>query len=239
MTKLSIIKSSILHYINSVMWLQERAIQEPLRSDVVVNTVRYPPNIIAEKPSKIDISFDSSKTGENQGVAQLLCNAEICFTVCWVFTREIYKTYHSVPRNQIEDLVSLCLQFVLTSPQGIDEDIISISAKPSQIVVKATEDVNSDPSNSSSWSVIADMSFQVEFISSPDEYSPVDFNKIQPATWDLLDDLDPITPEEPFTLNGLIINLYKSELPSVNTTNEETYQLEETLYIPSEIEDQI
>lgn len=238
MTKLSLIRRSVLHYLNSVVWLQSRGIQEPMKPDVVVSTVAYPPNIIAETSTKIDISANSDRI-LNGGVRNLLASAEIGFTLCWVFSRETYKTYHSVPRSQIDDLVSLAMQYVLINQQGIDADIVDISAKPSQIIVKASEDINSDPSFSPSWSVIADIKFMVDFITSPDEYLPIDFNKIQPSTWDLLDDLDPILPEQPFTLNGLIISLNKSELPKVRTDEPSTYQLEEILYIPPSIEDQL
>ncbi|XAI95761.1 hypothetical protein [Dolichospermum phage Dfl-JY23] len=240
MTKPSLIRIKLLQYINSVIWMQTRGIQEPLKPDVVINTVAYPPNVVAEKPLMgLEITTDSTNIEETGGVKQFACNCEFGYTLVWVFSREIYKTYHQIPRSQIEDLMCFSQQFVLSSYQGIDDDITNMSVRPSQITIKPSEDVNSDVSNSSSWSVVADLRFVIEFLTSPDEFFPVDFNKIQPETWDLLDDLDPIVPEQPFTLNGLIISLNKSELPKVNTTDEDTYQLEEILYIPPEIEEQI
>jgi hypothetical protein len=239
MTKPSIIRKKLLQYINSVIWLQTRGIQEPLKPDVVINNVAYPPNVIAEKDLKIYVNTSSNNIQETGGVKNFACESTFSYTVAWVFSRETYKTYHQIPRSQIEDLIAFCMQFVLTSYQGIDEEITAMSAKPSQIIVKASEDVNSDISNSSSWTVLADITFDVEFLSSPDQFLPVDFNKIQPSTWSLLDDLDPIVPEQPFTLNGLIISLNKSELPNVRTNEPDTYQLEEIIYIPPSIEEQI
>ncbi|QVQ57015.1 hypothetical protein ELBI_10 [Anabaena phage Elbi] len=240
MTKPSIIKAKLLQYINSVVWLQARGIQEPLKPDVNVGGVFYPPNIIAENPMmKSEVKTTSGDVNETGDVKSFACESQFNYVVAWVFSRETYKTYHQIPRSQIEDLITFCMQFVLSSYQGIDDDITFLTVQPAKIMLKPSEDINSDVSNSSSWSVIAELSFNVDFLSSPDEYLPVDFNKIQPPTWQLLDDLEPITPEQPFTLNGLIISLNKSELPNVRPNESDTYQLEEVLYIPPEIEDQI
>ncbi|AND75583.1 hypothetical protein [Nostoc phage A1] len=240
MTKPSLISAKILQHINSIVWLQSKGIQEPLKPDVIVNNVAYPPNVIAEKPvTNIEVITNSSMIENTGGVRQFLCKAVFEYTIVWVFSREVYKTYHQIPRSQIQDLLVFCQQFVISAYQGIDPDITNIDLKPSQVLVKPTEDVNSDVSNSSSWSVVADLRFMIEFLTSLDEFLPIDFNKIQPPTWELLDDLDPIVPEQPFTLNGLIISLNKSELPKVRADESDTYQLEEILYIPPTIEDQI
>ncbi|QLF85084.1 hypothetical protein [Nostoc phage YongM] len=240
MTKSSLISAKLLQHINSVVWLQSRGIQEPLKSDVVVSNVLYPPNVIAEKPvSNIELITNSSMIEDDGTSRKFLCQATFAYTIVWVFSRQIYKTYHQIPRSQIADLISYTQQFVLSSYQSIDIDITEILSKPSQLIIKASEDVNSDSSDSPSWSAIADMKFDIQFLTAIDEYLPVDFNKLQPPTWDLLDDLEPIVPEQPFTLNGLIISLNKSELPNVRNDEPDTYQLEEILYIPPEIEDQI
>jgi hypothetical protein len=232
MVKPSLISSKIVQYVNSVIWLQSRGIQDPLKNDPVIASKAYPPNIITEyPPESLKIYAKDSRVTDGFGVKQLLCVYTFPFSITWVFNREVYKTYHQIPRSQLSNLVTQGLQYLLLSPQGIDPEVLDLDLVDCEFKVRPAEDVNKQE-NLNSWSMIAKFALEVTFLSSPDEYTNADYADIQPSIYDFLD--DGIPPEEEFELLGLNIDVNHSDFPSVTPGDDDTFRLDETIILPPE-----
>jgi hypothetical protein len=232
MVKPSLISSKIVQYINSVIWLQSKGIQDPLGNDPIIASKSYPSNIITEyPPESLKMYTKDSRVSEGFGVKQLLCVYTFPFSITWVFNREVYKTYHQIPRSQLANLVTQGLQYLLISPQGIDPEVLDLELVDCEFKVRPAEDVNKQE-NLNSWSVIAKFSLEVTFISSPDEFVHTDYADIQPGIYSFLE--DPIQPEPEFELLGLNIEVNHSDLPSVTPGDDDTFRLDELIILPPE-----
>lgn len=232
MVKPSLISSKIVQYINSVIWLQSKGIQDPLKNDPIVALKSYPPNIITEyPPESLKIYTKDSRISDGFGVKQLLCVYNFSFSITWVFNREVYKTYHQIPRSQLCNLVTQGLQYLLLSPQGIDPEVLDIDLVECQFRSRISEDVNKQE-NLNSRSEIAIFALEVTFLSSPDEYTNADYADIQPSNYEFLG--ESVTPESEFELLGLNIEVNHSDLPSVTPGDDDTFRLDETIILPPE-----
>ncbi len=235
MSKLSDIRVGLFRYINSVIWLQSRSIQDPLIDAPAINAVVYPPNTITEVPTErisVEAKSDRNLT-QSTGVKSQVLSAIFGYRIVWIFSRQIYKTYHSLPIRQLEDLMGYAIQFVTIAPQAINQDVIKIlmPSKGCGLVVRPAEDINSDDSFTASWAVVGYMNFDVEFTSNITDFLPTDFDKIQPPTWGLIDGGETIKPPVPFDFRGMNIELNQSNLPATNTTDVDSYRLDEELII--------
>jgi hypothetical protein len=236
MTTPSNIRKGILRHLNSVIWLQEWSIEDPLKPNPVIAGVTYPPNAIVEIPTE-SFDFSFSEVGSSDGIfSPVLCTIKSAYKIVWVFDRSRYPTFQSIPRRQIEDLVCKAGQFVMLSSQAIDEDILNIEVlrlASNNIGLKARpgNDVKSGSNQNTSWVIVCSIMFSISFRSQLDDFSSDAFDEIQPDNWTPIDGDEVIMIEEPFDLRGINIHINRSRLTSVQKEDPTTYELDEILEI--------
>lgn len=237
MTTPSIVKKSLLRYLNSVIWLQEWNVEDPLKANPIINNKQYPPNAVIEIPTEgFDFSSRSNSLSDSGVVAPALCTIKTAYKIVWLFDRVRYPTFHSIPVRQIEDLLCKAGQFVIVNAQSIDDEIVDIEvlrlvSNNIGLKVRPANDVRSNTNGNQSWAIVASLYFSVSFISSLSDFAPDAFDQIQPLSWDLLEDGQPIPLTGDFELVGINIHLNRSKLPQVRQDEPSTYELEEILNI--------
>lgn len=233
MTKPQAIRNNLSLYISSIIWVQEWGIQDPMKQQPTINNKTYPPNVSTELPIEqleiVTSDFSSTSTPN-----QLTCRAKFPFRITYVFNRNNYQSFRSLPISQIENLLFKASQLILLFANRIDSDIISVSipAQTNPIIVRVADDIKSDKASSLDWVITAKLDIDVEFVSSPSEFIHDDYKDIQPPTFTHPDGQPmPDTSFNEFDLNQLRIEVNRSELPNVRTDDETTYKLDEIIIL--------
>ena len=223
MTTPAKVRKDFLRLLNSSIWLQKYGVQDPLEPDPpIVNNVEYPPNVIVEIP-----------TGGSDVVAVQTANLlERFFTVSlalsyklvYIFYREEYPTVHSLPKSQVDDLIIKANATVLQNFKQVNEDILSVNVlrNGTSYNIRPADDITTTTESLPAWAIVVTLSYFLTFTTSLDEYTPESFNKLQPATWDLLE--DPIPDFSEYELNEIKFILNQSRFPRVQPGNPSSYE---------------
>jgi hypothetical protein len=232
MAKPKNIRTQLSRYLCSVFWVQEWALQDPLKPQPRISNKDYPPNAAVELPiEQLQILNRSDFTNASEPNT-LTCYAKFPFRISYVFPRSIYQTIKSIPINQLENLLFKATQLFTLYADTIDADIqeISIPQQQNPIILRPADDIRTDASNSADWVVIVKFDVDVTFLSSPSEFVHADWVDIQPSNFTLPDGSPIIdTNYQEFDLNGINIEFNRSELPFVRPDNPNTYVLDALL----------
>lgn len=227
MAKLSTIRDNFIRFINSSIWLQRFAIQDPLIPNVVINNVEYPPNVFTELPvNGLDIAIaDKASLQTDETGVIYTCTVGLIYKLVHIFYRERYPTIRSLPYRQVEDLLLKTNGFVLGTYKGINQEIVSINVlrNGTTIDIRVAENINSTPAELKAWAIVSTLGYSVKFLISLDDFTQSDFNQIQPATWTPIDSQQPIPLPESFELKELEFVINQSKLPEVKPQDPTTY----------------
>lgn len=232
MAKPQEIREELSRYICSILWVQEWALQDPLKNAPSIGNKEYPPNAATELPIE---QLEILRVSENINPEEpntLSCFAKFPFRISYVFKRGTYKTYRSIPIKQIENLLFKCSQLLILFADSINPDIeeISIPQQQNPIILRVAEDIRSDAANSQDWLVTLKLDIDIKFISSPAEFTSDDWKDIQPTSFPHPDGIPQVDVNyQPFNLNEITIEVNRSKLPQVNTIDESTFTLDEIL----------
>jgi hypothetical protein len=234
MAKPQEIREELSRYICSILWVQEWAVQDPLKNVPTVGNKQYPPNVATELPvEQLEILRVSERINPEEP-NKLLCFAKFPFRISYVFKRDIYQTYRSIPIKQLENLLFKCSQLLILFADSINPDIeeISIPRQQNPIIWRVAEDIRSDAANSQDWLVTLKLDIDITFISSPAEFAHSDWVDIQPISFPHPDGVPQVDVDyQPFDLNEITIEVNRSKLPRVNTLDENTFTLDEILIL--------
>jgi len=240
MAKPSEIRSSLSKYICSCLWVQRWGIQDPLEVQPVISNKTYPSNTATELPiEQLEIT-KSEYSSNNYTPARILAKAKFPFRIAYVFKRESYQDFRLIPISQLENLLFRCSSLLMIFAEKINDDIITVSIPQQQnpFTIRPASDIYSDDAFANDWVAIAKLDIDIDFITDPAEFTVSDWIDIQPSVFGHPDGL----PLEnigynPFDLNKVKIEVNRSHLPSVNTLDESTFELEEIIEILKPIEE--
>jgi hypothetical protein len=232
MTKPSQIRENLSKYICALMWVQDWGIQDPLKDSPVISNITYPPNVASELPiEQLEISATPFSAGNRRN--SVTCSAKFPFRITYVFSRDRFQNFRDIPLAQIENLLFRASTMLLLYAQTIDPDIIEVAIPQQQnpFILRAADDIRSDDAMAADWAITAKVDIDITFICDPSEFVPGDYNQIQPAVFIHPDDLPlPDVDFTPFDLNRVDLAVNRSKLPSVNTADDTSYELDEVIH---------
>lgn len=235
MAKPKEIRDNLSRYICSVVWVQEWGLQDPLKQPPTVSSKAYPPNAATEIPiEQLEILKRDDRAYPTNEPNALVCIAKFPFRITYVFAKDAYPSYRSLPISQLENLLFKASQLIILFANRVNEDILDIDIPQQQnpFIVRAADDIQSGDDGSRDWAITLKIDIDVKFLSSPEEFTNADYSDIQPANFGHPDDLElPDISYNPFDVKELRIDINRSELPAVNPDDIDSFVLDERIIL--------
>lgn len=225
MASLSDIRNALTSYVTSVVWVQQWGVEDPNRANPVVSSTTYPVNVAAELPlQSFKLSREQVADGSDNGFLQ--CEMRIGLQFLYVFTRDIFRTFRDIPVKQLEDLYGRLCQILILFGEKIHQDVRGISI-PEQLqpFTVGVSNKSSDP-DQPSWIVEIRLLADIAFVTSPSDFTTVNFDKIQPPIFKAPDGgTVPQYYYQEYNLQQVNINVERAELGNWSISNPSTYEL--------------